>query len=248
MDKIKKLLDKEVVKRNSKNELTLKRADPLLVATKYKDEYISLICALFAYGNANQIVKFLYGLDFSLLSKNDDEIKKSLQNHYYRFQKTEDVIQLFITLKNLKKQYIIEDVFYQGYKAKQDIVDGLKEVITLIYDTNDYRSRGYEFLIGKIPQKRINSPYKRWNMYLRWMVRKDNIDLGLWKKVDKRDLLIPLDTHTFKISQEIGLLKRKTYDFKAVKELTESLIKFDSNDPVKYDFAIYRIGQEKILI
>ncbi len=247
MDKIKRLLEKEVLKRNSKNELTLDRPDPLLVATKYKDEYISLICALFAYGNVNQIIKFLHTLNFKLLNENDDKIRDSLQNHYYRFQKSEDIIQFFITLKTLKKECTLEDIFYQGYKIKQDVTDGLKEVISLIYDINTYRSRGYEFLIGKIPGKKISSPYKRWNMYLRWMAREDNIDLGLWKKIDKKDLLIPLDTHTFKISQKIGLLKRKTYDFKAVIELTKALKFFDANDPVKYDFAIYRIGQEKLL-
>ncbi len=246
MDKIKRVLEKEVCKRNSKNELILKRPDPLMVATKYKDEYIALICALFAYGNANQIVRFLYSLDFTLLGKNNDIIKKRLQNHCYRFQKAEDIIQFFITLKILKKQYILEDIFYQGYKIKQDITDGLKEIITLIYDTNIYRSGGYEFLIGKIPKKKISSPYKRWNMYLRWMVRKDNIDLGLWKKIDKKDLLIPLDTHTFKVSHKMGLLKRKTYDFKAVIELTNLLKEFDGSDPVKYDFALYRMGQEKL--
>ncbi len=247
MDKIKRLLEKEVLKRNSKNELTLDRPDPLLVATKYKDEYIALICALFAYGNVNQIIKFLHSLNFKLLNENDDKIRDGLQNHYYRFQKSEDIIQFFITLKTLKQKYVLEDIFYQGYKIKQDVTDGLKEVISLIYDINTYRSRGYEFLIGKIPGKKISSPYKRWNMYLRWMVREDNIDLGLWKKIDKKDLLIPLDTHTFKISQKIGLLKRKTYDFKAVMELTKALRFFDANDPVKYDFAIYRIGQEKLL-
>jgi len=247
LDKIKRLLEKEVLKRNSKNELTLDRPDPLLVATKYKDEYIALICALFAYGNVNQIIKFLHSLNFKLLNENDDKIRDGLQNHYYRFQKSEDIIQFFITLKTLKQKYVLEDIFYQGYKIKQDVTDGLKEVISLIYDINTYRSRGYEFLIGKIPGKKISSPYKRWNMYLRWMVREDNIDLGLWKKIDKKDLLIPLDTHTFKISQKIGLLKRKTYDFKAVMELTKALRFFDANDPVKYDFAIYRIGQEKLL-
>jgi uncharacterized protein (TIGR02757 family) len=80
------------------------------------------------------------------------------------------------------------------------------------------------------------------------MVRSDNLDMGLWKRVDKKDLLIPLDTHTFKVSQKLGLLKRKSYDLKAVLELTENLKKFDKSDPVKYDFAIYRIGQERLNI
>jgi uncharacterized protein (TIGR02757 family) len=89
--------------------------------------------------------------------------------------------------------------------------------------------------------------YKRYFMYLRWMVRKDELDMGLWSKIDKKDLLMPLDTHTFKVSQKLGLLKRKTYDMRATLELTESLKSFDITDPIKYDFALYRLGQEKIV-
>ena len=88
---------------------------------------------------------------------------------------------------------------------------------------------------------------KRWMMYLRWMVRKDNIDMGLWSKVDTKDLIMPLDTHTFNVSQKLGLLQRKSYDLEAALELTQTLKIFDAADPVKYDFALYRIGQEKML-
>ena len=84
-------------------------------------------------------------------------------------------------------------------------------------------------------------------MYLRWMVRKDELDLGLWKGVDTKDLILPLDTHTFKVSQKLGLLKRKTYDLKSALEITESLRAFDKKDPIKYDFALYRLGQEQIV-
>ena len=80
----------------------------------------------------------------------------------------------------------------------------------------------------------------------RWMVRSDALDMGLWSKIDKKDLLMPLDTHTFKVSQRLGLLKRKTYDMKATIELTNKLKKFDNSDPIKYDFALYRLGQEKL--
>ena len=88
---------------------------------------------------------------------------------------------------------------------------------------------------------------KRWMMYLRWMVRKDNIDMGLWGSVDKKDLIMPLDTHTFNVSRRVGLLQRKRYDLEAALELTETLRGFDRDDPIKYDFALYRIGQEKML-
>ncbi|MDD3856306.1 TIGR02757 family protein, partial [Sulfurimonas sp.] len=87
---------------------------------------------------------------------------------------------------------------------------------------------------------------KRWMMYLRWMIREDNIDRGLWNGVDKSDLIIPLDTHTFNVSKKLGLLQRKSYDLEAAVELTCKLKEFDKNDPLKYDFALYRIGQEKL--
>jgi len=68
--------------------------------------------------------------------------------------------------------------------------------------------------------------------------------MGLWSKINKRDLIVPLDTHTFNLSLKLGLLKRRTYDMKAALELTERFREFDRNDPVKYDFALYRLGQE----
>ena len=65
--------------------------------------------------------------------------------------------------------------------------------------------------------------------------------------VKRSDLVIPLDTHTFQVGRELGLLKRKTYDWRAAVELTEALKRFSPEDPVKYDFALYRIGQERLL-
>jgi len=79
------------------------------------------------------------------------------------------------------------------------------------------------------------------------MVRVDNLDMGLWSKIDKADLIMPLDTHTFQVSLRLGLLKRKTYDMKASLELTQRFKSFDEHDPIKYDFALYRLGQEKLM-
>ena len=84
-------------------------------------------------------------------------------------------------------------------------------------------------------------------MFLRWMVRNDNLDMGLWKNVNTKDLILPLDTHTFKVSQKLGLLTRKTYDLQSAVLITEELKKFNNEDPMCYDFALYRIGQEKLL-
>ncbi len=222
--------------------------DPILVAHRYKDPTISLVCALFAYGNVKQIVKFLDSLDFALLKKSDAEIEKSLQNHYYRFQKSKDVIALFIALKRLKKKDTLEDIFKDAYNKNKNVIEGIHALIQKIYSLYPHTSQGYNFLIGKISIKTKGSgALKRWMMFLRWMVRKDNIDMGLWKGIDKADLIMPLDTHTFNVSLKLGLLKRRTYDLQSAIELTKTLKKFDKKDPLKYDFALYRIGQEKIV-
>ena len=248
MKKVKQRLDEEVLKRNTSSEISLENLDPILVAKRYNNPPIALICALFAYGNVKQIVKFLDSLDFTLLEKSDEEIESLLKKHYYRFQKAPDVIALFIALKRLNQTSTLEDVFEKGYEKRLSVIDGVYSMIEAIQKVYPYKSKGYNFLIGKVSTKTKGvGALKRWMMFLRWMVRKDNIDMGLWSDKYKADLILPLDTHTFKVSQKLGLLKRKTYDLASAIEITQTLKKFDKEDPIKYDFALYRIGQEKLL-
>jgi uncharacterized protein (TIGR02757 family) len=242
-------LKEEAHKRNHAEEITQERPDPLLIASRHKDEFIALICALFAYGNVPAIIKFLESLDFSLLDADESTIEQALEYHYYRFQNAKDIQALFITLSRLKKEVgSLEPIFVSAYQKRSNVMDGLRTLLAYLYDSNAYRSRGYQFLLGTIPPINPQSPYKRWHMYLRWMVRKDHLDLGLWQGVDTKDLLVPLDTHTFSLGKKLGLIQRKSYDFKAVLELSHALQKIDPSDPVKYDFALYRLGQEKILL
>ena len=245
---IKQRLDAEVTKRNVIGEVSEDRLDPILVAKRYNDPNIALICALFSYGNVTQIVKFLDSLDFSLLQKSDEEIQKSLKNHYYRFQKSEDIAALFIALKRLNSFSTLEEIFDSAYKKNESVIDGVNEIIFSLEHVSEYKSKGYRFLISQVTTKTKGvGALKRWMMFLRWMVRKDNIDMGLWSSKYKKDLILPLDTHTFKVSKKLGLLQRKTYDLQAAIEITEVLKGFDTKDPMKYDFALYRIGQEKLL-
>lgn len=248
LSEVKNLLDKEVETRNNSFELSHEKPDPLLIAKKYNDESIALICALFAYGNAGQIVKFLESLDFSLLQSSDKVIIESLSSHYYRFQKQEDVAALFIALKRLKERDSIENIFYEGYRKEENILDGLWYFIETLRAVYPRESYGYNFLVGSVP-KNLNAAgtYKRYLMFLRWMVRSDSLDMGLWSKIDKKDLLMPLDTHTFNVSRKFKLLKRKSCDMRASVELTKRLSTFDKFDPIKYDFALYRLGQEKLV-
>jgi uncharacterized protein (TIGR02757 family) len=249
-------LDMEVEKRNCLEELSTLKPDPIMVAKKHNDEYIALVCALFAYGNAKLIVNFLDSLEFSLLDCKEDIIKEKLHGKYYRFQSNDDIVALFIALSKLKKVTSLEQIFLKGYKKGNNILEGIDEIITTIQEIHPYSTKGYDFLIG-MPFKRTkdgkikhqgNSPYKRYNMFLRWMVREDNIDLGLWSQnVHKKDLILPLDTHTFKVSQKLGLLERKIYDLESAILITKKLQLFDKQDPIKYDFPLYRIGQENLL-
>lgn len=244
---IKEILDREVALRNCYEEVCEEKLDPIIVARKYNDETIALICALFAYGNVKQIVKFLESLDYSLLDKSEQEITETLKKHYYRFQTSEDVIALFIALKRLKQSDTLENLFVGEYAKSSNVIEGINAIVEKLYTLYPYDTKGYTFLIGKITTKTKGAgALKRWMMWLRWMVRKDNIDLGLWSRVDKADLIIPLDTHTFNVSRRLGLLQRKTYDLQAAIELTQVLKEFDKEDPLKYDFALYRLGQEKI--
>jgi uncharacterized protein (TIGR02757 family) len=86
------------------------------------------------------------------------------------------------------------------------------------------------------------SACKKFNLALRWLVRKDAVDIGLWKKIKPSALYIPLDVHVARTARKMGLLERKSNDKKAVVTLTEKLREFCSNDPVKYDFALFGMG------
>ena len=81
-------------------------------------------------------------------------------------------------------------------------------------------------------------------MYLRWMVRKDEqeVDFGLWKGIPASALMLPLDVHTGDVGRALGLISRKQNDWKAVEEVTSHLRRFDREDPVKYDFALFGLG------
>ena len=96
-----------------------------------------------------------------------------------------------------------------------------------------------------IPNPANGGAMKRMNMYLRWMVRSSAVDIGIWNFMKPKDLLIPLDVHVARVSREMGLLTRKSNDFKAVLELMEPLRRFCPEDPVKYDFAMFAYGIDR---
>ena len=250
MNDLKELLDKEYQARNTTFELSQDKPDPLFAVKKYLDsKYLSeiaLICALLSYGNARQILKTLLSIDFNIINDRKSILNASFP--LYRFQTKDDIKNIFLCVNHIIQNGGIKHIFLDSYKQENNVLFGINAMIQSLRDNIEI-TKGLDFLIGRKSTKPKNSsPLKRWNMFLRWLVRKDNIDIGIWgDKISTKDLILPLDTHTFKISKKLGLLKRKSYDLQSALEITENLAKFDKNDPIKYDFALYRIGQEKLL-
>ncbi|WP_131536698.1 TIGR02757 family protein [Pedobacter nototheniae] len=130
-----------------------------------------------------------------------------------------------------------------------------KFTFTIEEALNHFRS--YFFSLEDFPhrtKKHISSPLqkstcKRLNMFLRWMVRHDDkgVDFGIWKVLKPKDLICPCDVHVDRVGRLLGLIYRKQTDWLTAIELTENLKQFDPNDPVKYDFALFGLGVEKIL-
>lgn len=92
------------------------------------------------------------------------------------------------------------------------------------------------------PDPASGSACKRWNLYLRWMVRRDALDFGLWPGIPTARLVVPTDTHVHRIARRLGLTLRRTADWKAARQITDALARFDAADPVRFDYALCRIG------
>jgi uncharacterized protein (TIGR02757 family) len=146
-------------------------------------------------------------------------------------------------MKGLKEIYShfgsIEDVILEGMKESGSLREGL----------SFFRKQFFSLSHEKRAEKHFadvmaGAAGKRLNMFLRWMVRVDDkgVDFGIWKRINPSELYIPLDLHSGNTARRLGLLTRKTNDWKAVEELTSILREFDPSDPVKYDFALFSIG------
>ena len=240
---LKQQLDALVLKYETKDFI---KDDPIEFPHRFKNkkdiELTGFIASMFAFGNRKVFIRKLEEL-FTLFQNEplryiENFERKSLKGFNYRFAKEEDVEEIFLVLKKLySSNSSLEELFRYGYETK-DFHQMLK-VVTDYFYSNMENTFGAKYLI---PDANKNGAMKRVNMLLRWLVRDGVVDLGVWKFIDKSELLIPLDTHVARISREMNLLKRNSNDFKAVKELTNELKIFDKNDPVKYDFAMFGYG------
>ncbi len=235
-------------------------SDPLGFVHKFDKkrdiEIAGFIAAGFAFGNVSQILKILDKIDkiaghdfynFTLNFKIEDGFKQ-FKGIYYRFIKETDFVALFYILSEIIKQYgSIENFFMEGYiphalNLKEAIVSFTERALKLADYEKIYGS--YKSMVSYFfTSPADNSPCKRINLYLRWMVRNtDNLDFGIWSKISPSQLIMPVDTHIARICTYIGLTGIKNPSFKMALQITENLKKLDYFDPIKYDFAITRLG------
>jgi uncharacterized protein (TIGR02757 family) len=224
--------------------------DPIWYIHKIKDEkeieILGLIASCYSYGNIIQINRFqetfsglLSGGIYDFVMNFDYKIDvKYFKNLKYRFNKSEDLGCLIVNMQKVISFYgSLKNLFLEKYSANdENILNTLGNFSSKLKKLNPARSKTYSYLLPDVSK---NSTCKRLNLYLRWMIRKDEIDFGIWgKEVDKSKLIIPVDTHVYRVSRQIGLMKRNSCDIKFAIELTEKLKAFDPEDPVKYDFAL----------
>jgi uncharacterized protein (TIGR02757 family) len=174
-----------------------------------------------------------------IISENDSHFKK-IEKFCHRTFNATDAIYFLNSLRNIYLNHGgLRTVFEKGFSGQGNAADALKFFRSCFFEI------GYPDRSAKhVSDVSKGSSAKRLNMFLRWMVRKDNrgVDFGLWKNIDPAWLMIPLDLHCGSTARRLGLLQRKYDDWGAVEELTGKLRMFDPSDPVKYDFALFGSG------
>ncbi|MDA8728633.1 TIGR02757 family protein [Flavicella sp.] len=244
---LKEFLDQKVVQYNT---LDFIDSDPVQIPHRYaakEDKEISgFLAATIAWGKRDMIIKnslkmmdFLGNSPFDFILNHSEKQLDSIDNFVHRTFNVEDFKYFIKALKHLYKNHGgLESVFakHQGADSMQIAIHEFKKVFFEIPHLSRTTKHVSDPLKG--------SAAKRINMYLRWMVREDNlgVDLGLWKKISPALLSCPLDVHSGNVARKLGLLTRKQNDGKALKELDRALRKMDPLDPVKYDFALFGLG------
>ena len=216
-------------------------------------EIAGLVAAVLAYGRVGQIEKSVTKLleimcdePAAFVRNFDSSGRKKLIGFKHRFTGGEDISGLFVELKEvLRKAGSIEKYFMTGYSSGDEtVIPALTCFCESLRHGYAKRhgglvSRGFKYLLSS-PSG--GSACKRLNLYLRWMVRSDDVDAGIWKSVDKAKLVVPVDVHMARLCKIIGFYDRKTASLATALEITRNFAKINRGDPVKYDFALSRIG------
>lgn len=224
--------------------------DPLEFLYKYPEEkdreLVGLIASSLAYGRVDQILKsvscILYKMGPSprdyIMGCGYEDMKKEFELFCHRFTKGEELSRVLFSVKKILKEYgTIRECFSSNFKKADSMPDALTLFIHEIYSYMGDHNKN-----TLLPDPSKGSACKRLNLFLRWMVRSDEVDPGTWSEIPKSSLIIPLDIHMHRISQITSLTNRKSPEMRTALEITEKFLIISPNDPVKYDFALTRIG------
>ena len=249
---LKKFLDQKVIEFNNPSFI---KDDPVciphLFSKKQDIEIAGFFAAIFAWGTRKTIInkcKLLLQImdsephDFCI--NHTDQDLKRLEKFCHRTFNDTDLLYFISFFKfHYSKHNSLEAAFFNNKTIKQSdnvIEASLNSFYEYFFSLEDVPARTRKHIAS--PAK--NSSCKRLNMYLRWMVRNDNkgVDFGIWKKISPAQLVCPVDVHVARVARHFNLLRGKVVNWHAAVKLTNELKKFDCEDPVKYDFALFGLG------
>ncbi len=254
LSSVKSILDKNYKKFN---RIDFIKDDPItlphLFSRKEDIEIMGFLVALLSWGqrttiisNGKKLAEIFEQQPFQFITEHSDrDLKKCLGFVHRTFNET-DLLSLLGFLRIL---YVNEQGLEKAFSRHLS-----KHDLTIEKALNGFRkdyegSEAYIKRTGKhIAWPGAGSACKRLNMFLRWMVRKDNagVDFGIWKTIKPSQLVCPLDVHVIRQAVELGLLKNPKGNWKTALELTDKLREFDPLDPVKYDFALFGMGVNEV--
>ena len=251
---IKNTLEKLYARYNHRHLIT---PDPLQFVYQYSNpqdmEIAGFLASALAYGRVQQIEKSVTALlgrmgnsPFNFVRNFDNDKKNKLKNFRHRFTTGNDISNLLELLRDVLVEFgSIENFFVQSYNPNdKNIISTLSKFCDSLLDRYAQTHKGKEtaglsYLLAS-PTK--GSACKRLNLFLRWMVRRDEVDSGLWKSIDKARLIVPIDVHMGRLCRILGFHDRKTVSLSTAIKITESFAEIEPADPVRYDFALSRIG------
>ena len=230
---------------------------PHMFSGKQDIEIMGFWAATLAWGQRVTIIKKCKELitlmdgapyDF-IINHKEPDLKKLLQFKHRTFNDIDTLYFIAFFKQHYERFESLEDAFVTPRGPLK--VERKGQAVEAYL--NHFRS--YFFSLPDFPhrtKKHVSSPSqkstcKRLNMFLRWMVRHDDngVDFGIWNRIKPADLICPLDLHVDRVSRKLNLITRKQTDWQTAVELTERLLEFDPNDPVKYDFALFGLGIEE---
>lgn len=233
--------------------------DPIEFPRRFKNpediEVSGFIASCLAYGKVelfkpvvDKILSQMGGNPHAFLRDFDVRRDGSLFSVKYRFNERRDIVCLLFIIHELLARYSsLKDAFKSYYSSSDtntaSAISGLiKEILSInttrVYAKNIHPPGVMQFF----PSPANGSACKRMNLFLRWMIRRRDIDFGIWDQIPENKLVIPLDTHISRIGRCLGLTSRRSSDWKTAVEITEALKSFDAQDPLKYDFALCHHG------